>query len=212
VVLTAVWAVGLIAKPGASRLLRTAFATACSGLAVCFWIAAWLASAPASRLHALGLAVHIGLGVVSIGAMVAIWWAWARSGHERGPSWLAILATVLIVAVFSVLFLPVSEALNLLWWGILLCVAGVTAVAAIVPRLVSIARLPAEERPSYLGILRGGLAVCLAWILVLQFASLVWLGAWRVRAAHEIERAYATSENQAVLKIMGETHHEPETQ
>jgi hypothetical protein len=205
VVLTAVWATVLILKPRAPRLWRAAFATVCSALAAAFCVGAWLAWAARWRMDAVSLAIHVGFGIVSIGAIFAVWRACGRREGERVGSCLPILATIVIVAAFSVLSLPISTVSNLPWWGILACPAGVMAIAAIVPRVVASVRLPKAERPSYLWILRGGLAVCLAWILVLQCASLIWLGAWRVKAAHDIQRAQAVGENQMVLRIMKES-------
>jgi hypothetical protein len=200
-----VWAVALMLKAPRSGLWGAAFAAACPILTVAFWVHAWLAWSAAWPMDTAAIVAHSALGVVCIAGIAFAWWAWARRAQQGAHAWVPALATILMVAVFSVLFFPISMMDRVMMWLLLLSVPIVVALAALVPHLVSIARLPAEERPSYLGMLRAGLAVCLAWILVLQFASLIWLGAWRAKAAAEIERAYATSENQAALRIMKES-------
>jgi hypothetical protein len=197
----------LMRKPAAARRHGAMFSIVGLLLAGAFWVVAWAQFfAYPTDLDVLNAAVHIGLGVVSVGAIVAVWLVRRRMAPES-PGWaVPLFATVSILAVLSVLFVPAAVTFGFEWRVLLFAAVPIAvAIAALVPWLLARKRLAKAEGPSYLGILRSGLAVCLAWILVLQFASLIWLGAWRAKAAHEIERAHATSENQAVLRIMRES-------
>jgi hypothetical protein len=196
----------LILRPTISRLWRVVFSVASPIAVGCFWGYAWLTwLSESSKVGAWGITLHCVFGAASVAAIAGIWVAWARAFRRGAKTWLAAVAAFFVFAALSTLFIPLSRVTGVPRWVIVSAVPVSVALAALTPRLVAVARLPAGERPSYLRILRPALATCLVWILALQFASLIWLGAWRVKAAHEIEQAQAVSENQAVLRIMKES-------
>jgi hypothetical protein len=205
-------AASLFLRP--SRRGSELFATFAPMLAAAFWGYAWFSWYPGPyTIRGLTVGLQIVLGAASIGAVAFVWRLWGRKGRGQVGVWVPIVATVSVAAVFSTLFITKQMSIGTVCPLLLVALVPLSIViGAVVPWIVARRRLPPGERPGYLGILRPALATCLVWILALQFASLVWLGAWRIKAAHEIERARAVNENQAVLRIMGEMHHEPETE